>query len=182
MRIVIYIVLSVVLLVSGCADNKPVDKDDLSFDSIDVTFLLGWRGGPYQIKVDKSGEVQLVVIDYHFKEKANEYYSLTMEKPELDSISSLINKIDLSKVFDTEGDDCNRCLLYHIVIKKDGGYLLDSSFSGDVNSDYEIDRSKLNNLIIYLSRTDVFEKSAEMRNKFQFESKLERLYPEPLID
>jgi hypothetical protein len=171
---VLYIpVIISILSLSGCKMNSATVP---TFDLIDVSVSNGW-GDYYCIKVNDSGFVH-IYNDIH--ERVKTYFTLTLDKIELDSVCKLSEVVLNSKPDTLYYGRCVDCGSFNLIIKSKGKVI--RCHVNGINS-HSKEYSQANSLVMYLNK--LAEKSKrDLESEFIYESRTKFFYslpPPPLV-
>ena len=159
--------LTVLLVLSGCTNVK----EPLSFNSIDYSSYWGYYNS---IKIQNTGKAYLYYKDFM---ENTYYYSLDVNKIQLDSLSAMVktlSTIKIDSIYKLERDSGRD---FSLIINSDKGRLA-TTYSGPVIGVEGL--TPLYNFIDHLSRLS-YELRKSVDSKFDFESryKLEIILPHP---
>ena len=152
----------------GCKRESTVSTN---FDQIDVTIFNGWTD-VYSIKVINTGKTYVFNEKY---KKGKTYYTMTLGKNELDSLSKMTDIIFKTQIDTLYTSRCVDCGAFNLIIKSK-----DQLFKSSVNGigTYSQEFDKMNSLVFYLYQ--IAEKSKNMLDSvFVFESRIKGFYPPP---
>ena len=157
-------VLILIIALSGC--NVP--KEETPFESVDYSFFAGYLNS---IKIYGSGQA-LISFNLH---QWNEFYSLTLDKANLDSISNMVRVLSKIKIDSIYSETiCDHCASFGLIIKSKE-YTLSTSYNGEF---HEKELNSLFRLTHYLDNLiDKVTKTAD--SIFVFESKSRLILPPP---
>ena len=161
----ITILISIILLL-GCKRQKE-QKESVSFDSIDYSFYLGYTES---IKILSDGE--MFIFNYF---ETNKYYSLKLDKSDLDSLSNMTKmlfNIKIDSVY--QAQNCDHPISFCLIIKSKQGNIM-TSYLGDCNE------AKWNSLFRMTKvLSDLCKKAIEHSDSaFVFESRSRLILPPP---
>jgi hypothetical protein len=105
----ILLLLITIILFSSCKKNPTNDFDYIEYSSFDNGNIL------YSIKIFPDGKIN--IYSYNFFRPQKKYYSVTIDKKEMDSIVSLSKQILDTKIDSVNKFDCIQCLSFCLIIK-----------------------------------------------------------------
>jgi hypothetical protein len=156
-------------LILICCKREVTPNPD--FELIDLSIYTGWRDF-YCLKVTNDGKA----FAYNNRHRKGEtYYTMTLSKIEVDSISKFIKPILNSSIDTLYESSCVDCGCFNLIIKtKDQKF---RSFVNGIDTDNK-DVDCMNHLVYFL-----FQIAHKYRNTidsvFVFESKTKYFYPPP---
>jgi len=160
---------SLIFLILICCKREVKTNSD--FELIDLSIFTGWRDF-YCLKVTNDGKTYAYNNRYR---KGETYYTMTLDKIELDSISKLIKSILNSSIDTLYENSCVDCGCFNLIIKtKDQKF---KSFVYGINTDNK-DVDCMNHLVYFLFQI-AHKYRDTIDSAFVFESKTKHFYPPP---
>ncbi|MFV0470830.1 MAG: hypothetical protein ACK5L7_02175 [Paludibacteraceae bacterium] len=100
------------LVLFSCGEKK----EPISFQKIEVNITDQW-GRQYDLQIDSIGNTQTLVND---KQTAERTQSFLINEQILDSISHVVQLVDITKIDTVYKDSCDMCVAYKIMLQKNG--------------------------------------------------------------
>jgi hypothetical protein len=151
----------------GCIKQK----EEVAYDSIDYSWSSGFSHFR-SIKIFNNG--QTFSSNNYPDDNLYKYYSLSLDKESIDSISKMTKRLYKVKLDSILVFDCDHCASFGLIIKSKKGTIL-TSYAGDLN---QKELKLLFEFTRYLDK--IIERLSETSDSaFVFESKSRLILPPP---
>ena len=166
MRRVLFLVLTVIFI-SSCSQEKSKNFESIDFSRFGDLTDIG------SLKIFNNGRIY--IYNYNLFKEKKYYYMLTLDKSEMDTISTMTNLILNAKYDSVNNSSCTRCLKYCLIIKTKNRRFK-TMYDGRLFSDRSM--KNLDRLVYYMIKlSNEAEKSID--STFVFESWSNDLLPPP---
>jgi len=164
MKYVYFIFVILFLGLMSCSEKKI----DQPFSIIDYSHYHGWTS-VYSIKVDSLGQIYIQGEDIN----GNKWFIRTeISSTALDSLSTLVNKIDYVKLDTLYKKNCEDCGYYYLIINRRKMPPIKVFVEDTINNDENL--IYINELSQYLDT--IIETIRQKMKSIQFESKTKGFY------
>lgn len=172
-ELLVYWLLGLTLLFTSCENRS---KEEVPFKFIDLSILVGWTGERGSIRIDSIGNVNAKTQwTQDMNVENTHYFEYKMEPDALDTLSQKMAGINFLNIEKTEGDDCNRCLIYDLVITTREGNKIHLSYHDEYRRGQSENVAKLNELALYICRRWITDEYLK-RSKNSYESNIDWAY------